>query len=214
MRITNQVKGQFASVQLTFVSVLIGLILADLVTKLRADVLPLPITLKSLIYWGEALGILACSIGTFTLFSIAAITAGRTPTMALSLITLLAPLILLIANSFVGDPLIWRYLLSASAFLISAVFVTGSVIGAQAREPGFEAMAKMAGWAPSRLVLMACVALYLAGSLLGLARLLPDLLALVLAWGAAPASLLYQHFLYREWHKALVEIDAALGERS
>jgi len=43
---------------------------------------------------------------------------------------------------------------------------------------------------------------------------LPDWLALALTFGSAPASLLHQHLLFREWHRALAEIDATLASQA
>jgi hypothetical protein len=211
MKATEQVKNQFASIQLTFVSVIIGLVLADLVQQMR-DILPgLPLTLSTFVYWGEALGSGICAISTFNFFSIVAVTGSRLPTMGLSLFTLTVPLPMLVANSFVGDPLLWRWFFLASAFLMLAVFSTDRLVDDQAREPGFSPWLGIVGWAPSRIWLIACVVIYIAAGLAALARQLPDWLAVALTFGAPPASFLHQHFLVCEWHPALTEIDAALA---
>jgi hypothetical protein len=214
MKATDQVKNQFASIQLTFVSVMIGLVLADLVQQMR-DILPgLPLRLRTLVYWGEALGIGITAASTFNFYAIVAVTGSRLPTMRLSLLSLTAPLSLLVANSYVGDPMLWCWFFAATGYLVLAVFTTDQMVSDQAREPGFAPLLGIVGFAPSRMVLIACVVLYVAAGLAALVEQLPDWLALALTFGSAPASLLHQHLLFREWHRALAEIDATLASQA
>lgn len=209
MKVSDQIKGQFASVQLTFVSVMIGLVLADLVQQMRALLLPMPMTLLTAVYWGECLGIFVSAIGVFNFFSLVTITGSRLPTMGLSLLTLTVPLPLLIANGFVGSPSLWPWFAAAAIFLGLANFTTGRLIHDQAQQPGFAALLRLAGWAPSRLVIIVSIVTYLLAGLATAAGALPTWLALALTLGSGPMSALHQYLLFRDWHAALVEIDAA-----
>lgn len=207
MRVEDRVREQFPAVQLTLISVLVGLVLADLVMEMRSRMALWPLDAHTLRTWGQLGATLFAAIVAWCYYATLIVTGRRIPGMADTVIAFLVPLALLVVNGFVGEPDSSGWNLAASGYLLMAALTGHFQVRTIAAETGLFALDHMAGLTRSRLVLLTGMLIYGAAGLAAAAGRLPLWLDAVLALGGAPVALLHAHLAYGEWHRALAEIE-------
>lgn len=208
MRVGDRVREQFPAVQLTLISVLVGLVLADLIMEMRSRMTLWPLDGHTLRTWGQLCATLFSAIVAWCYYAILIVTGRRIPGMADTVIAFLVPLALLVVNGFVGQPNSSGWNLAASGYLLMAALTGHFQVRTIAAESGLAALGHMAGLTRSRFILLGGMLIYGAAGLAALAGRLPLWLDAALALGGAPTALLYTHLAYDEWHRALAEIAA------
>lgn len=114
----ERVKQQFPALFITFVSVLIGLVFADLVSEARSRMTLWPLNLATLRTWAQIFSMAASAFAAWVVYSHLGISRTHIPSFADSFGAVLVPTPLLIFNSFVGLPQIWPWFYFASAYLL------------------------------------------------------------------------------------------------
>lgn len=208
MRVEDRVREQFPAVQLTLISVLVGLVLADLIMEMRSRMVLWPLDGHTLRTWGQLCATLFSAIVAWCYYAALIITGRRIPGMVDTVIAFLVPLGLLVVNGFVGKASSEGWNLAAAGYLAIAALTGDLQVRAIAAETKLSALRRMAGLTLSRLTLLAGVLVYgAAGAAASFGRL-PLWLDAPLALAGAPVALLHAHLAYAEWHRALAEISA------
>lgn len=114
----ERVKQQFPALFITFVSVLVGLVFADLVSEARSRMTLWPLNLTTLRTWAQIFSMAASAFAAWVVYSHLGISRHRIPSFADSFIAVLVPTPLLIYNSFVGRAHIWPWFYLASPYLL------------------------------------------------------------------------------------------------
>ncbi|HEX3429587.1 MAG TPA: hypothetical protein VHT03_01765 [Rhizomicrobium sp.] len=114
----ERIKQQFPALFITFVSVLIGLVFADLVSEARARMKLWPLNVATLRTWAQVFAMAASAFAAWVVYSHLGISRNRIPTFADSFSAVLVPTPLLIFNSFVGRALVWPWFYFASMYLL------------------------------------------------------------------------------------------------
>ena len=114
----ERIKQQFPALFITFVSVLIGLVFADLVSEARARMILWPLNLGTLRTWAQIFAMAGSAFAAWVVYSHLGISRNRIPSFADSFSAVLVPTPLLIFNSFVGRAHIWPWFYFASAYLL------------------------------------------------------------------------------------------------
>jgi hypothetical protein len=120
----DRIKDQFPALFITLVSVLIGLVLADLVSEARSRMHLWPITLMTLRTWCELSANGFSALVGWIVYACIGISRRRIPSLADAFIAFILPLLLLVGTSFVGLNAMWPWLYFASCFLALSFLTT------------------------------------------------------------------------------------------
>ena len=198
---------------ITFLSILVGIVLADLLQLVRNDLRFWPIDARAVMTSAQIVGMAGSALGTWAVYAHLAIAQRQTPRFSESLAAFVGPLVLLVANSFVGaaDPTAW-FLLAGIFLTVATVASTASVLNS-ARPIEGRAFRRMLR--PGGFLLVLAVG---APSAFAAAALVKS--GLVGPWGAAamacatvPAAMLLPVLYFRDWRRALREGPRAPAER-
>jgi len=114
----ERVKQQLPAIFITLVSVLIGLVFADLVSEAQSRMTLWPLNLATLRTWAQIFSISASAFAAWIVYSHLGISRNHIPSFGDSFSAVLVPAPLLIMNSFVGLPQIWPWFYFSSAYLL------------------------------------------------------------------------------------------------
>jgi hypothetical protein len=140
----ERVSEQYPNVFITLVSVLVGLVLQDLVQEARGRMELWPLTAGSLRTWCQLLSTGGAAVNVWIVFSHIGIVRRNVPTLADSFVAFVSPLLLLAANSFVGQAEAWPWFYCASAYLLSAIVSVRWTVRLTVTEPGLAHLDKLA----------------------------------------------------------------------
>jgi len=200
-------------VYITFLSILVGIVLADLLQLARDNFTLWPLDARAVMTWGQIVGMMSSALGTWAVYAHLAIAQRQTPRFSESLAAFIGPFLLLLSNSFVGaaDPTGW--FLMAGVFLTAAAFAsTASVLNTARPVEGraFRRMLRPGGFllvlalgAPSAFAVAALVHLGLVG----------PWGAALMAWATVPAAVLLPVLYFRDWRRALGDGPRASAAR-
>ena len=135
MTLEERVKQQFPGMFTTLVSVLVGIVLADLVSEAHARMVLWPLSASALRTWAQVLedGTLAITIWIF--FSHLGIARQRVASLLDTMVAFLTPSLLLVAIGLTGRPESWPYFYCVSAFGFAALLVSLWVRYVVAKDP-------------------------------------------------------------------------------
>lgn len=208
MRPEERVREQFPAVQLTLLSVLVGLVLDDLVDLARSELTLTPLTLETARTWGRLFGTGFCAIAAWCYYAMPTIAARMVPRLGETLIGFSVMLALLIVNSFIGDPQSWRWNAAIAVYVVIAATHGDAMVRIAAGEPELRALQSMAGFTPSRLLMIISAASYFAAAIADYRGTLPLWIDAGLALAGTPAVLIFAVLAYGEWHRALARASA------
>src|SRR5438477_6555814 len=117
MNLEDRIKLQFPALFITLLSVLIGLVFADLVSEAHTRMTLWPLTVGALRTWGQIFAMGTCALTSWVFLAHLGISRLRIPTLDDSLIVFMTPVPLLIGNSLVGLKEIWPWFYYACFFL-------------------------------------------------------------------------------------------------
>ncbi|MGA9795442.1 MAG: hypothetical protein WBQ17_07890 [Rhizomicrobium sp.] len=143
-----RVRHQFPALFITLVSVLIGLVLADLVAEARARMVLWPLSLATLRTWAQLGAMGTSALLAWIVYSHTGITRERVPTLMDSLIAFLVPIPLLIGTTLVGRDDIWPWFYYASGYLVLSMFTVVwmlRAVGKDTQHAPFRAMLRPSG---------------------------------------------------------------------
>jgi hypothetical protein len=197
--------GQAPSVYITLVSVLVGLVLTDLVTEARARMHLWPLDYMAVRTYGQLFGVGVSALNVWVVLAHLAMARRRVPDLVETVGAFGAPVLLLVATSFVGRAEIWPWLYGAGVYLAMcgvATMINVRLTMDQLEGSRFNRLLRLRGFLGA---LYACSAAYLAAGLLDQLGRLPPAAELALTLAPVPASAVIVGIFFREWRDALAD---------
>jgi hypothetical protein len=114
----TRIKVQFPALFITFLSVLIGLVLADMVAEARTRIALWPLDIETLRNWGQLGAHTASALTAWIVYSHIGISHERVPSISDSIVAFIVPLTLLLAMSLIGREQVWPWFFYASLVLL------------------------------------------------------------------------------------------------
>jgi hypothetical protein len=191
------------TVFVTLLSILVALDLSDLVTEARARMHLWPLDFLAVRTWGQLTSTATAALSVWLVLAHLGVTRRRVPRLSDSLCTFGPPLLILIANTFVGRPQIWLWLYGSGIYLMTCTVAVVTMVHHLAA-PGsgrpFAALLRPLGpfW-----ILYFGAPPYLAAGWLDQHGWLAQPLELVFAYAGGPASLIVVLLFLREWRATL-----------
>lgn len=197
--IEQRIKEQFPSVFITLVSVLIGLALSDLVSEARSHMTLWPLNLATLRTWAQILSNGTSAVVVWIVFAHVGIARRRVPDLYDSLIAFGPPLLLLTANSFVGQKDIWPWFYNASVYL--AVSAATSYLHARMalHEPELASLRGLLRMSGHLGFLLSGVVIFGVAAYCDQQGYLSPLAEVLIAALPLPSALLIAHLFVRDW---------------
>ena len=200
----SRIKDQFPALFITLVSVLIGLVLADLVAEARTRMHLWPITLRTLRTWFQLSGNGFSALVGWIVYAHIGISRRRIPSLADALIAFNLPLILLFGTSFVGIELMWPWLYFASCLLLFSLLSTIWLLHIMRLEEtelaSFSRLRRPSGFLS---IFAAGIPFYGAAGWADQHGFLSPLLEVLCAATPAPAAMIVCHLFLRDWRYAI-----------
>jgi uncharacterized membrane protein YhdT len=207
--LAGRVKEQFPAVFITLVSVLVGLVFQDLVEAAHSRMQLWPLTADSVRTWCQLFANGATAMTVWIVFSHIGIMRRHMPTFGDSLVTIVPPVLILAATTFVGRADIWPWFYMASLYLASAILAVHWTVHLAAAEPGLASLSTLARFNGVLLIPYLGVPTY---ALLGWAdqhHMLPTWFEVTCAVVSAPMSFLACLIFFRDWRRAIAVVDSA-----
>ena len=208
MAVENRIKQQFPSLSITLLSVLIGLVFADLVSEARGRMTLWPLDVDTIRTWGQILAMGANALNCWVFLAYIGISRLRIPTLEDSLIAFMAPVPLLIGNSFVGLREVWPWFYYASFYLFMSLITTLVQVRTVSADRELVSFARIAKPFGPLLVLYVGTPFYAVAGWADSHGMLSPVIEMLLAVGATPAALGFLVLFLRSWHRAIAETPA------
>ena len=208
MDLEDRIKQQFPSLFITLLSVLIGLVFADLVSEAHARMTLWPLDVGTIRTWGQIFAMGTNALNCWVFLAHIGISRLRIPTLDDSLIVFLAPVPLLIGNSFVGLKEVWPWLYYASFYLAMSLATTLLQVRTATAESELASFARIAKPFGPVLVLYIGIPFYAAAGWADSQGMLSPVTEMLLAVSATPAALCFLWLFFRSWHRAIAETPA------
>jgi hypothetical protein len=203
MNLDDRIRQQFPTLIITLLSVLVGLVFADLVSEARARMTLWPLNLGTLRTWAQIFAMGSSAFAAWVVYSHIGISRQRIPSFADSFIAFLAPVPLLIFNSFVGQKTIWPWFYFAGIYL--AICLATSLWQLRLAGADGELKALRHLYRPTGFLLIFYIGVP-AFLLFGWAdqqKLLSPVLEVLIAFSPVPAAFLCTHLFLRDWRMAV-----------
>lgn len=202
------VEDKSADVYVTFVSILIGVVFADLFKEARARMLFWPLDEAALLTWAQFAGTAVSALGTWVIYAQLGISRRTVPGVRELWAAMTGPALIFVATSFVGTGQDWPWFYAAAAFLSVAavsVSVTIRAIIASDGAAHFRILLRPTGFlgivylsAPGCLVM----------GIVAQAGHMPMWLSIVLTAGTVPLSIILPLMFLRDWRACLDSPEA------
>jgi hypothetical protein len=209
--IEHRVRQQFSSLFITLVSVLVGLVFADLLSEARARMVLWPLTWETLRTWGQIAAMGTSALTAWVVYAHIGASRQRVPVLADSLVAFCTPIPLLVGNSLVGQKAIWPWFAYASIYLAISLLTSLWQIRL------VRADAELAAAFSRRFLATGFFAIFLAGipafaafAWIDYEGWMPPWLETAIAFSPVPAAALCMQLFFQDWHRALKEADGAL----
>jgi len=205
MSIEERVKEQFPGLFITLVSVMVGLVFADLIGEVRSRMALWPLNVESLRTWAQIGAMGTCTLATWVYYTHIGVLRRRVPTLTDSMIAFAVPIPLLIANSFVGRPDIWPWFYIASGYLVISFFTTiGLARMARAEHKSFVRLAE-----PTGNLIVFCIGAPAFGMVAWLDQhgWVSSWMEVFFAAVPIPSALAATYFFIRDWRRGVAEAE-------
>jgi hypothetical protein len=206
----DRIKQQFPSLFITLLSVLIGLVFADLVSEARGRMTLWPLDVGTLRTWGQIFAMGTNALNCWVFLAYIGVARLRIPTLDDSLIVFMAPVPLLIGNSLVGLHELWPWLYYASFYLFMSLVTTLVQVRAASAERELASFARITKPFGPLLVLYLGIPFYAAAGWADSHGMLSPVTEMLLAVSATPAALSFMWLFFRSWRRAIAEAPALL----
>lgn len=199
----DRVKEQFPALFITLVSVLVGLVFADLVNEAETRMTLWPISVGVLRTWAQIAGMGTSALIVWVVYSHIGIVRRPIPSISDSVVAFVVPIPLLIGNTLIGRETIWPWLYYAG-FYLGISFLTVRWLGrmVRAEHASFSRITRPTGL---MLVFYVGVPAYFAMGWADQHGWLSPWMEIVCAGSPAPTALVGIHVFLRDWRQAIAE---------
>jgi len=199
----TRVSAQFSSLYLTLVSVLVGLVLADLFGQVHARMVLWPLTLEVIRTWAQILGNAIVALSAWITYSHLGLLRKRLPTiwdtLDAGLVLVSIPL-----NAATGRHDAAPYFFWAAAYSLLALCAVNLNVRLATREEALAHLPRIARFGGPYTFLYLGVPGYLAAAALSYLHLAPPLLEVFTAALGPAAGVLVAVLFMREWRAAVL----------
>jgi hypothetical protein len=198
-----------AGLYITFLSIVIGIALADLLGEARGRMHLWPLSPEALRDWGQVGGIAGSALGTWAIYAYLGISRRGVPSFSESISAFAGPLFLVFATTVAGRPEGWPWFYAAAGFLLIEIFAAAPnvrQVAASAEGRPFLRILRPAGY---QSILYLGVPLYALAGFGAQAGWLPVWAQAVLTLSTIPAAVITAALFFHDWHAALEESQAA-----
>jgi hypothetical protein len=140
MTVEERVRHQFPGLFVTLVSVLIGLVLADLVSEARDRMVLWPLDASTLRTWAQLAGVGCCAIASWIVYSHLGIARQCVPTLPDTIVAFLIPMPLLVLTGLAGRAEIWPYFYASGVFCVIGASASVWHTMMTVEEPGLDGL--------------------------------------------------------------------------
>jgi len=201
----DRIREQFPGLFITLLSVLIGLVFSDLVSEAHVRMTLWPLNVGTIRTWGQIFAMGTNALTCWVFLAHVGISRLRVPTIDDSLIVFLAPVPLLIGNSFVGLKEVWPWLYYASFYLAISLGTTLLQVRMVSAESELASFARISRPLGPTLVLYIGIPFYAAAGWADSYAMFSPVTEMLLAVSATPAALCFLWLFFRSWHRAIAE---------
>lgn len=205
--LADRIKLQFPALFITLLSVLIGLVLADMVAEARTRMTLWPLTLETLRSWGQLCAHGASAVTAWVVFSHIGVSRERTPMFSDSLVAFLVPLTLLMAMDLIGKEEIWPWFYYGSFSLVVCAVTSWWLLRLSFDVPELVRLQNLLQTRGYFAVFYVGIPVYAAAGWLGQNGMLGPVAELILAAIPAPSALLAGYLFQRDWRVAIHGFD-------
>ena len=200
----TRVAAQFSSLYLTLVSVLVGLVLADLFGQVHERMALWPLTLETLRTWFQILGNTLVALSAWITYSHLGMLRRRLPTIWDTLDATLV-LVTIPLNAATGRHEAWTYFFWAAVYCLLGLSAVRINLRQATREPALAHLPRLGRFGGPYTFLYMGVPSYLAMAAACYLHLAPPLLETVAAaWGPV-AGVAVAILFMREWRAAVLQ---------
>jgi hypothetical protein len=199
----HRVREQFPSLYITFTSIMIGLVLADLASLARVRLAAWPPDLPAWRGWIELLTIVLAALAAWIGYTHIGIGRRRVPTMWDSFNVFGAPVYLLALNSMVVIAPAWLWLAAIGGYMLMGWIASSIVVRQSRAEPELGSTGLLLGWRGPLAVFYLGAPVAFSGALASWLGLLGPIAELLLMSAVPLSGLLFIALFFRRWHEAI-----------
>lgn len=198
-----RIKHQFPALFITLLSVLVGLVLADLVSEARARMVLWPLNLETLRTWGQVTAHGASAMTAWIVYSHIGASRERIPSLSDSLVAFIVPLTLLLALSLIGKREIWPWFYYASFSLVVSLVTSMWLLHLSRDEPGMAHLSRLLLTRGYFVIFYVGIPSYAAVGWFDQHGFLSPLVEVAFSAVPMPTALLASHLFLRDWRDAV-----------
>jgi hypothetical protein len=207
----HRVREQFPSLYITFTSIMIGLVLADLASIARTRLALWPPDLPVLRGWIELFSIVSAALAAWIGYTHLGIGRRRIPTLWDSFNVFGAPVYLLLLNSMLVIAPVWLWFGAIGGYMLMG-WIASSVVVRQSRaEPELGSTGLLLGWRGPLAVFYAAAPVAFVSALASWSGLLTPLAEILLMCAVPFSGVLFMALFFRRWHEAIREAEPCAG---
>ena len=214
MTVEERVRQQFPGMFVTLVSVLIGLVFADLVSEAHERMILWPLSAEVLRTWAQLITVSACAVGGWIVYAHIGISRQRVASLPDTLIAFLNPLALLVLTGLSGRAESWPWFYWGSAFCLIAVLAAVWQNYLALEEPELAPFRRLLRPTGYLGVLYACAPAMLLFGWADQNGWLSTCDEAICAAVGAPAAMLCVHLFVRDWGQAIAAASSATAPTS
>jgi hypothetical protein len=203
--VRERVTQQFPSLFVTLVSVLIGLVLADVVNEAQARMTLWPLNPQTIFTWLQLIAIVSTSVTAWIVYSHIGISRHTVASLPDTLITFLTPAPLLIMTALTGRATSWPWFYGGGVYLLLSLITAIWQNLLALREPELASFRRLLRPSGYLVVLYGFAPVFLVLGWLDQAGYMPMWLRMAAVAGVVPASLICSHLFLRDWRIAVDE---------
>ena len=202
----RRIKLQFPSLFITLLSVLIGLVLADMVAEARTRIALWPLSLEALRSWGQLAAHTASALTAWIIYSHIGVSHERIPSLSDSVVAFVVPLTLLLAMSLIGRELIWPWFYYGSFSLAVSLVTSMWLLHLSRGEPEMARFAHLLRTRGYFWIFYIGIPVYAVAGLVDQVHLMSPAFELLFALLPTPSALMAAHLFLRDWREAIAPV--------
>jgi hypothetical protein len=205
MTLESRIKVQFPALFITLLSVLIGLVLADMVSEARTRVALWPLDVETLRNWGQLAAHTASALTAWIVYSHIGISHERIPNLADSIVAFIVPLTLLLAMSLIGREEVWPWFYYASFSLVVSIATSMWLLHLSRDEVEMAHFDRLLSERGYYLIFYLGVPTYLGAGLMDQMGMMSPEMRLFFALIPMPTALMASYLFLRAWRDAIAK---------
>lgn len=206
--IDKRVAEQFPSIYVTLISILIGLVLADLLNEARNRMTLLPLSLDTALTWAQIMGIVSAAVAAWVVSSHLGISRRSTASMSDTLVAFLVPVPMLLQTGLTGRAESWPWFYGGGVYLVFGILSAHWQNHLAMRAPELAPFRRLTRPTGYLSILYTGAPGFLALGWLDQNGNLSPLLKLIAAASPTPLALICCYMFVHDWRKAVAEASA------